>query len=135
MFLKHVKTPVFLPKSLRRMQTSLPAFYTLVLLHLLLTRNFQLKLQANISPVFKKGERYSKGNYRPVSILPNVSKIFGRCMFRQKNEYIDVLLSRNQRGFRKDCSTQQCLLTMLEKWISAVDNKKKNTGSIINRNV
>ena len=82
--------------------------------------------QANISPVFKKGERYSKGSYRPVSILPNVSKIFGRCMFRQKNEYMDVLLSRNQRGFRKDCSTQQCLLTMLEKWISAVDNKKKH---------
>ena len=32
--------------------------------------------QANITPVFKKGERYSKDNYRPVSILPNVSKIF-----------------------------------------------------------
>ena len=41
--------------------------------------------QANIIPVFKKGEGYSKDNYRPVSILPNVSKIFERCMFRQIN--------------------------------------------------
>ena len=46
--------------------------------------------QANITPVFKKGDRYSKDNYRPVSILPNVSKIFERCMFRQINEYMDV---------------------------------------------
>ena len=80
--------------------------------------------QANITPVFKKGERYSKDNYRPVSILPNVSKIFERCMFRQINEYMDVFLSKHQCGFRKGYSTQQCLLAMLEKWRSAVDNKK-----------
>ena len=80
--------------------------------------------QANITLVFKKGERYSKDNYRPVSILPNVPKIFERYIFRQINEHIDVLLSRHQCGFRKDYSTQHCLLTMLEKWRSAVDNKK-----------
>ena len=33
-------------------------------------------------------------------------------------------LSRHQCGFRKSYSTQQCLLAMLEKWKSAVDNKK-----------
>ena len=37
--------------------------------------------QANITPVFKKGERYSKDNYRPGSFLSNVSKVFERCMF------------------------------------------------------
>ena len=41
--------------------------------------------QANITPVFKKGEGYSKDKYRPASILPNVSKVFERCMFRQIN--------------------------------------------------
>ena len=45
-------------------------------------------------------------------------------MFRQINEYMDVFLSRRQCGFRKGCSTQQCLLTMLEKWRSTVDNRK-----------
>ena len=88
--------------------------------------------QANITPVFKKGERYSKDNYRPVSILPNVSNMFERCMFRQINEYMDVFLSKHQCGFRKGYSTQQCLLAMLEKWRSAVDNKK-NIWGITNR--
>ena len=37
---------------------------------------------ATITPVFEKGGRNSKGNYRPVSILPNISKIFERCIFR-----------------------------------------------------
>ena len=80
--------------------------------------------QANITPVFKKAERYSKDNYWPVSILPNVSKILERCMCRQINEYVDVFLSRYQCDFRKNYSTQQCLFAMLEKWRSAVDNKK-----------
>ena len=40
MFLKHVKTPIFLSKSLRRAQTSLLAFYTLVLIRLSLIWNF-----------------------------------------------------------------------------------------------
>ena len=71
--------------------------------------------QANITPVFKKGERYSKDNYRPVSVLPNVSKKFDRCMFRQTNEYMDVFLSRHQCGFRKGYSTQQNFLATLEK--------------------
>ena len=39
--------------------------------------------QANITLVFRKGDKFSKDNYRPVSILPNVSKIFERCMFCQ----------------------------------------------------
>ena len=37
---------------------------------------------------------------------------------------MDVFLSKHQYGFRKGYSTQQCLLAMLEKWRSAVDNKK-----------
>ena len=80
--------------------------------------------KANKTPVFNKGERYSKDNYISVSILPNVSKIFERCMFRQINEYMDVFLSRHQCGFRKGYSTKQNLLATLEKWRSAVDNKK-----------
>ena len=37
----------------------------------------------NITTVFKKGDRNLKDNYRPVSIIPNMSKIFERCIFRQ----------------------------------------------------
>ena len=39
--------------------------------------------KANITPVFKKGNRNPKDNFRPVSILPNRSEIIERCIFRQ----------------------------------------------------
>ena len=57
--------------------------------------------QANITPVFKKGERDYKHNYRPVSILSNVSKIFERIIFRQISNYMDSFFSKYQCGFRK----------------------------------
>ena len=37
---------------------------------------------ANVTPVYKKGNRSEKGNYRPVSILPNISKVFERCIYK-----------------------------------------------------
>ena len=80
--------------------------------------------QANITPVFKKGERDCKNNNRPVSNLSNVSNIFERIIFRQISNYMDFFFSKYQCGFRKGYSTQQCLLSMLEKWKRAVDNGK-----------
>ena len=37
---------------------------------------------ADITPVYKKGSKNSKEIYRPVSILPNISKIYERCLFK-----------------------------------------------------
>ena len=82
-----------------------------------------LKL-ANITPVFKKGARTSKNNYRPVSILPDFSKIFERLLSRQLLEFFDNILSKFQCGFRKGYGTQHCLLLMLEIWKGATDNNK-----------
>ena len=36
---------------------------------------------ANVTPVYKKDSRPEKGNYRPVNILPNISKVFERCIY------------------------------------------------------
>ena len=79
---------------------------------------------ANITPVFKKGYRGSKENYFPVSILPVISKIFGKLLCMQITIFMDPLLSKYQRGFRKGCSAQHYLLAMLEKWKNAVDKGK-----------
>ena len=70
------------------------------------------------------GTKTSKDNYRPVSILSNISKIYETLMFKQISEYFELILSKFQCGFRKGYSAQHCLLAMLEKWKSAVDNKK-----------
>ena len=47
----------------------------------------------DVSPVFKKDDLLNKSNYRPVSILPSDSKIFGKLMFSQINNFIDPYLS------------------------------------------
>ena len=79
---------------------------------------------ADITPLYKKGKKDIKGNYRPVSILPNLSKIFEKCMFEQMSQFFENIFSKYQCGFRKCFSTQQCLLAMLEKWKRCVDDLK-----------
>ena len=89
------------------------------------TSNFSncLKL-ADITPLHKKGRKDNKENYRPVSILPALSKIFERILFEQISVFFDKFLSDQQCGFRKGYSTQLCLLSLLEKWKNCVDKGK-----------
>ena len=71
---------------------------------------------ADITPLYKKGKRdIKKKNYRPVRILPNLSKIFEKCMLKQMSHIFEKIFSKYQYGFCKGFSTQQCLLAMLEK--------------------
>ena len=70
---------------------------------------------ADVIPVFKKKDRNSVENYRPVSILPNLSKIYERCLYDQMYKYFNHILSKWQCGFRKGFSTQHCLLVMTKK--------------------
>ena len=95
------------------------------------TSNFPscLKL-ANITPLHKKGRKDNKENYRPVSILPALSKIFERILFEQISGFFDNFLSEKQCGFRKGYSTQHCLVNLLEKWKSSVD-KGKTSGALL----
>ena len=64
----------------------------------------------------------------PVSILPNISKIFEQCIFRQLYSFILEFLSKHIVWFTK--SLQDCLLTMPEKWKFAVD-KGKSFGALL----
>ena len=83
----------------------------------------KLKL-VNITPVHKKCSKSSKDNYRPVSILSNISKVYEKFMFKQMSEYFESFLSKYQCGFRKGFSAHHCLLSMLEEWKYAIDNRK-----------
>ena len=51
-------------------------------------------------------------------------------MFKQMSEYFEPILSKFQCGFRKGFSARNCLLAMLEKWKSALDNKR-NFGALL----
>ena len=81
-----------------------------------------LKKNAVINPIFKKKDRDDVENYRPVSILPNLSKIYKRCMHIQIYEYLNKILSKWQCSFRQGYSAQHCLIIMVEKWRQCLDN-------------
>ena len=52
-----------------------------------------LKL-GNITPAYKKGKKHIKENYRPESILSNLSKIFEKHIFKQMSHFFEDILSK-----------------------------------------
>ncbi len=87
-------------------------------------KKFPNKLKyADITPIFKKLECILVDNYRPVSILPVVSKIFERIMQKQMNIFVENRLSPYLCGYRKGYNAQYALTAMIEKWKKSLDNK------------
>ena len=74
----------------------------------------KLKL-AEISPHHKKEETTNKANYRPISILPSISKVLERIMRRQIALFIEKRFYLHVCGYRKGYNTQYALLVLLEK--------------------
>ena len=71
---------------------------------------------ARVTPIFKDGKTDEKSNYRPISILPVVSKLFERIVFNQLHQYLNriSLLCKSQSGFRELFSTTSCLLVNVD---------------------
>ena len=86
---------------------------------------------ADITAVFKKGYQGSEGNYRPVSILPIISKPFEKIICKQVAVFMDPLLPKYQCWFRRGFSTQTCLLAMLKKWKFLSVDKRKAFGVLL----
>ena len=70
-------------------------------------------------------------NYRPVSVLPVVSKSYKRIKQKQILEYIDNHLCPRLCGYRKGYSTQTSLTSMLEKWKLSIGNKGFSDGVLM----
>ena len=73
--------------------------------------------------VFKKGDKSSCKNYRPVSLLSVVSKILERVMYDQLVQYLteNELLDPNHHGFRQNRSTTTAILNLYDLWIRAAE--------------
>ena len=72
---------------------------------------------ANITPVHKKNVPANKENYRPVSVLPLLSKVFEGLLYDQLSEYLEKYLNILLCGFRKahfTCSFQHALFKLLQ---------------------
>ena len=90
----------------------------------------QLK-RGDITPLHKKLENILKENYRPVSLLPVVSKLFEKLMQKQMKTFIETFLSPFLCGYRKRYNTQYALLAMIEKWKKSLDGKGGFAGAIL----
>ena len=92
------------------------------------TGRFPSKLKvAHIIPIFKKGDEHDFNNYRPISLLPSISKVFEKKpIYSQLFQYLSVnaLLHANQYGFRAKYSTELGLNELVDRIYSQLDEKK-----------
>ena len=80
--------------------------------------------KANITPIWKgKGSKNDPNNYRPISILPIVARIFERLIANQLYNHCNLhgLIPEQQFGFRKRSSCEIALLKATDSWLTQVD--------------
>ena len=72
---------------------------------------------ATIIPIFKKGMSSDMSCYRPIALLPFISKILERCLFNRLSNYCSLynLIAPTQFGFRKGRSTQDAIILITER--------------------
>ena len=79
---------------------------------------------AKVKPLFKKGDNCCLNNYRPISLLPTISKIFERVMYTQLYYYFNVnnFLSEQQYSFRSQHSTELASVKLVDFILKEMDN-------------
>ena len=88
---------------------------------------------AKVIPLFKAGDRHNFTNYRPVSLLPQFSKILEKLFNSRLDTFIDkhCLLSDSQYGFRANRSTAMALMDSIEEITNSIDEYKYVAGVFI----
>ena len=81
---------------------------------------------AKVTPLHKEKETYLLNNYRPISILPSVSKVFEKIMYKQIYDHFTNynLFFKSQYGFRSGHSTEFALLEITDRIIKDMDKNK-----------
>lgn len=79
---------------------------------------------ANVSPIFKSGDKTSVHNYRPISILPVVAKVFEKFVHQQLYVYLQKhkILHQAQSGFRPGHTTQDVIVASVDDWRRGLDD-------------
>ena len=116
---------------------SLPvtAFYITVIVNTSIVTGLYATLwkHAIVVPVFKSGDFDEPSNFRPISILPILSKILERIVADQLMEHLETnqLISNTQHGFRSKLSTETALLAITEKIYENIDKNKISLLSLL----
>ena len=76
-----------------------------------------------MTPLFKQGESFDLNNYRPISVISVVAKVFERIMYGQLYIFLnsEEIISKQQSGFRSLHSTVTALLEATDSWAFNID--------------
>ena len=82
-----------------------------------------------VSAIFKSGEKEDLNNYRPISVIPTLARLFERLICNQIYDYLtnNNLLNSKQYGFRSLHSTALALSESTNHWLRDMGNGKMNT--------
>ena len=85
---------------------------------------------ARVLPLFKSGDKCDIANYRPISLLPVISKIFEKLIHKRLVSFLDKheVIYRKQFGFRKQHSTQHALHSAVTQVLHGLNNNESVFG-------
>ena len=88
---------------------------------------------ARVTPIYKKGAKSDPGNYRPISVLSQVNKIFEKVLHKRIYKYLTKfnILYEYQFGIREGHSTTQALVEITDRLKNAMDAKELSCGIFI----
>lgn len=83
-----------------------------------------------VRPLFKKGDKDDINNYRPIALLPILSKVFEKCMLSRLLKFCDKfnIIKDQQYGFQKGKSTTLAVFTLIKAVLTNINKKRLTTG-------
>lgn len=88
---------------------------------------------AKVTPIYKSSTKSDPGNYRPISVLPVISKIFEKIIYKRLIDYLNSInfLSHRQYGFRSKHNTLAATIDLVTKIKNNIDKKNIVLGIYI----
>ena len=88
---------------------------------------------SKVIPVYKKASPLQPSNYRPISLLSNIDKIFEKLMYSRVISFLEAnsVIYQKQFGFRKAHSTNHALISMIERIQSQLDKGRVGVGVFV----
>ena len=112
------------PRILKLVSTVLSPSITALINKSIETATFpdQLKM-AKLYPIHKGGSKSDPANYRPISILPTISKFFEKHINKHLVAFLNKykVIHANQSGFRQKHSCQTALVKLIDQWMTCID--------------